>query len=475
MVVSKDQQKQLRQLPGVDRVLDWMKSDALAQSTPKSVLVEAIRQAIDQYRSRLLSGNLPDDGEEAVLRAVCDEVKQRITDASKPKLQQVINATGIVIHTNLGRSLLAAEAVENLERIAGKHSNLEFDLSLGKRGSRHDAVSDILCSLTGAEAAIAVNNNAGAVLLCLDTIARNTEVIVSRGELVEIGGSFRIPDVMAKSGTKLKEVGTTNRTHLADYEKAIESDTGLLLKVHTSNYAIEGFTREVPLTELVGLGRRYGIPVMKDLGSGTLIDFRRYGLIREPTVQEVVAAGPDLITFSGDKLLGGPQAGIILGKEDILASIKGNPLARALRIDKLTLAGLESTLRLYRDPEAAVDAIPTLRMLTMPIESIEHRADILLRMLSSLGDTGLSVRKTAAYSRAGGGSLPRLKLPTFCIELTMGGMSANSVERQLREHTPPIIGRIEEGMLLMDPRTLNTDELEIIANAISDILKRADT
>jgi L-seryl-tRNA(Ser) seleniumtransferase len=386
-----------------------------------------------------------------------------------------VNATGVVVHTNLGRSLLADEAVENLSSIAGRYSNLEFDLSSGKRGSRYSAVEDILCEITGAEAAMVVNNDAGAIFLCLETIAREKKVVVSRGELVEIGGSFRIPDVMAKSGCILKEVGTTNRTHLKDYESAIESDTGLLLKVHKSNYSVVGFTAEVPLTALVDLAAKFNIPVMEDLGSGTFIDFSNYGLIKEPTVQESVASGADVVTFSGDKLLGGPQAGIIVGKKDILDKIKQNSLTRALRIDKLTLASLESTLRLYIDPEKAVDTIPTLRMLTLPFVDIEKKADRLFKMLEGIGDSRMSVQLLNRSSRAGGGSLPLLELPSKCVGVTIQGISANAIERSMRESTPPIIGRIEEDIFIMDLRTVQDDELQIINTAIGSILKRFGT
>jgi L-seryl-tRNA(Ser) seleniumtransferase len=312
-----------------------------------------------------------------------------VTKATTPNLKPVVNATGVVVHTNLGRSLLPETVVENIAVIAGRYSTLEYDLDAGKRGSRHAIVEDLLCEISGCQAAMAVNNNAGAVLLCLETFARSKEVIVSRGELVEIGGSFRVPDVMAKSGGILKEVGTTNRTHLRDYENAIGDNTALLLKVHRSNYSVIGFTAEVSLRELVELGAGHGVPVMEDLGSGTFIDFSKYGLVKEPTVQESVAAGTDIVTFSGDKLLGGPQAGIIVGKKSIVDQIKQNPLARALRLDKMTLAALESTLRLYRDEEKAVGMIPTLRMLTMKIGDIETRAANLAEDLENIGNSRL--------------------------------------------------------------------------------------
>jgi L-seryl-tRNA(Ser) seleniumtransferase len=311
-----------------------------------------------------------------------------------------------------------------------------------------------------------VNNNAGAVLLCLETAAKGRSVIVSRGELVEIGGSFRIPDVMARSGAILKEVGTTNRTHPKDYESAIDDNTGLLLKVHTSNYSVEGFTASVSLKELVAIGRKYSVPIMEDLGSGTFIDFSKYGMKKEPTVQESVAAGADIVTFSGDKLLGGPQAGIIVGKKEFVDKIKKNPITRALRIDKLTLAALESTLQLYRDPELAIRKIPTLRMLTMPFEEIEEKAEKLCSLLNSIRDKRLSVTPMTLSSRVGGGALPIQELPSKCLGISVIGISANSIERFMRAYTPPIIGRIEADKFIVDCRTVRDEDFAIIASAI---------
>lgn len=316
-----------------------------------------------------------------------------------------------------------------------------------------------------------VNNNAGAVLLCLETIARGREVIVSRGELVEIGGAFRIPDVMTKSGAVLKEVGATNRTHLKDYRSAIAENTALLLKVHASNYAVVGFTAEVSLEDLVTLGRKTGLPVMQDLGSGTFINFSRYGLTPEPTVQESVRAGTDLVTFSGDKLLGGPQAGIIVGRKKLVDQIKLNPLTRALRIDKLTLASLESTLALYRDPARAVERIPTLRMLTQGYGPIDFKARALAEKLESIGDDRLQIELLDRASKAGGGSLPLLDLPSRCVAIRMAHLSANRIEKRLRHGRPPIIGRIDDDFFLMDLRTVQDDELDLIKTAVGQLLQ----
>jgi L-seryl-tRNA(Ser) seleniumtransferase len=400
MDLSDRQQSLLRRLPAVDRLIELAKKEACFELIPSSVTTHAIRAVIETDRRRILEGvRLPDETELAPA-AVMQRVKAAVRSAMQPNLRRVVNATGVVIHTNLGRSLLAPEAVENLSVVASRYSNLEYDLDRGRRGSRYMAVRDLLCEITGAEDAMVVNNNAGAVLIGLETIAKGRTVVVSRGDLVEIGGSFRIPDIMAKSGAVLKEVGTTNRTHLRDYEHAIDADVGLLLKVHWSNYSIVGFTAQVPLRELVELGARHGIPVMEDLGSGTFIDFARYGLLKEPTVQASVSSGADIVTFSGDKLLGGPQAGILVGRRKIIETIRKNPLNRALRIDKLTLAALESTLRLYRDEERAVAAIPTLRMLTEKEDAIEARARQLVGRLSALADERLSVEMVRRSSRA---------------------------------------------------------------------------
>ena len=472
MKLSETQQMLLRRLPGVDRMLELAKTDAFFQDVPVSVVTKSARMVIESLRTAILENS--DDMSEQGLSdiSVVERIRKSVSDAMTLNLFRTINATGVVVHTNLGRSLLADEAIANLQIIAGRYSNLEFDISAGKRGSRYRAVEDILCEITGAQAAMVVNNNAAAVLLCLDTLTKGKEVVVSRGELVEIGGSFRIPDVMAKTGAILKEVGTTNRTHLKDYALAIQESTGLLLKVHTSNYRVTGFTASVSLSDLVSLGKSRGVAVMEDLGSGTLVDFSRYGMQKEPTVQESVASGADIITFSGDKLLGGPQAGIILGTGAILDSIKQNPLTRALRIDKLTLAALESTLRLYRDPEKAIQAIPTLRMLTLPMKEIQNRADRLCALLSDTVDLRLSLTQHALSSRAGGGSLPLLDIPTVCVGMQVAGLSTHAVESFFRHNTPPVIGRIEADVFLMDVRTLQDDELPWIQTAVVALLKR---
>ncbi len=461
----------LRSLPGVDRMLEWFKADPFFEAIPRSIQVGTARSAVETLRNEIRGSKSQIESEKFSKVSILSHVKAMITAFMQPNLKPVINATGVIIHTNLGRSLLADSALENMQQIAGGYSNLEFDLKAGQRGSRYSSVEELICEISQAEAAMVVNNNAGAVLLCLETIASGKNVIVSRGELVEIGGSFRIPDVMTKSGAILKEVGTTNRTHLRDYENAIDEHAGLLLKVHTSNYSVVGFTSGVSLQELVALGKRHDLPVMEDLGSGTFMDLSEYGLQKEPTVQEAVATGVDVVTFSGDKLLGGPQAGVIAGSQQMLDQVKQNPITRALRIDKLTLAALEATLRLYRDKTTVLDQIPTLRMLTMPSAVIETKVERLREHLRELHDERLEVQTFDAVSRAGGGSLPMLQLPSRCVGVKIAGVSANRIDSWLRAYHLPIIGRIEAGFFMMDVRTVQEKELADISTAFENLLE----
>jgi L-seryl-tRNA(Ser) seleniumtransferase len=468
--LNPEKQALLRKLPGVDYVIDLWEKNHPHKAMPRPVVVQSIRATLEALRSQILTSAEPLGealfSDDALLRLTQETADKRMDF----NLKRVINATGVVIHTNLGRSLLAEKVADHVARMSSRYTNLEFDLNKGARGSRYSAVEDILCELSGAEAALVVNNNAGAVFLALETLAKGKEVIVSRGELVEIGGSFRIPDVMARSNARLVEVGATNRTHPGDYEGAISSDTALLLKVHTSNYSIVGFTAEVSLPEMVALGAKYHVPVMKDLGSGSFVDFSQYGLIKEPTVQDTVAAGVDVVTFSGDKMLGGPQAGIIVGKRDFVDPIKKNPINRALRIDKMTLAALEATLQLYRDETEALSAIPTLRMLTMPVKDILKKAKRLKNRLKKLEDSRLNVALVTGSSRVGGGSLPLQELPTKCLGVTMKGLSANTLESLMRQATPPVIVRIEEDSVVIDLRTVQDEEIGIIADTFEKIL-----
>ncbi|MFH1057208.1 MAG: L-seryl-tRNA(Sec) selenium transferase [Pseudomonadota bacterium] len=460
-----DKQKTLARLPKVDQVLaqpDW---DQAGAGLPRSLRLKAVRAVLENLREALLAGQeLTRD--QLGLAAVTASALARARELARPSLRRVVNATGVVVHTNLGRSLLAPQAIERLMALNRTYTNLEYNLEAGERGSRYVHVAGILREITGAEAALVVNNNAAAVFISLLSLAAGREVIVSRGQLVEIGGSFRIPDVMARSGAILREVGTTNKTHLRDYENAITSNTGLLLKVHTSNFAVVGFHKEVPLAEMRVLADRYHLPLMEDLGSGVLMDLAAFGLPHEPTVQQALADGADLVTFSGDKLLGGPQAGVILGRAEHVEKIRTNPLNRALRIDKLTLAALEATLELYRDPAQAVAAIPTLRMLAVSQAELTRRAANLARRLRALGLACLSVSTQDGVSRVGGGALPLAAPATRLLQVSIAGLSPTRLEEALRGGDPPIICRLEDGRLLMDVRTLVEEDAPAIIAAL---------
>ena len=458
-------------IPSVDRLL---KSPVIHEISPQyshNLILKAINEVLEELRGEIKNGKAiaPSD---LSLERVSSGVVERLKLLDQSSLRPVINATGVVVHTNLGRSILPEQALEKFRQIAGGYSNLEYDLIKGERGSRYAHVESILLEITSAEGAMAVNNNAAAVLVSLETLARGREVVVSRGELVEIGGSFRIPEVMRKSGAKMVEVGATNKTHLRDYEEAIGPETALLLKVHKSNFHLVGFTEEVDRLELVKLGRRYGIPVMEDLGSGCFVDFSKYGLIKEPTVQEVLAQGVDLVTFSGDKLLGGPQAGIILGRKDLVEAIRKNQLSRALRIDKLTLLALEETLRIYRDEQAALKEIPTLRMILASQKSLKDRARRLIKLAGKVEAGNFTLAVKGGQSKVGGGALPLLVLPTSLICLTPGKLSANALEESFRAFDPPIIVRIEKDQVLLDVRTIQEGELKIVAEGIRRLSQR---
>jgi L-seryl-tRNA(Ser) seleniumtransferase len=455
----------LRQLPSVDDILKENRAKHWLETHPRVLVLEAIRTAVDRRRKVILQGEKNKSLQQTVsLSEILDQTDTILNEISAPSFCPVINSTGVIVHTNLGRSLLSDKAIERVVELSRSYSNLEYDISAGERGKRYVHIESILTRLTGVEAATAVNNNAAAVLLGLNTLARGKEVIVSRGELVEIGGSFRIPDVMERSGAILHEVGTTNKTHLKDYEKGINANTGLILKVHTSNYKIVGFTKEVSSEELAKLGRKHNLPVMWDLGSGSFIDLSTHGAGSEPTVQQAVGAGVDVLTFSGDKLLGGPQAGMILGKKMYLDPIRSNPLARALRIDKLTLAALEATLNQYLDRDKAIKEIPTLWMLTQPLSEIERKAVLLSDGIKRIGQVGLKVSMQDDTSQSGGGALPMGNFPTKTVCIRHDRMSANQIESSLRLGKPHIITRIKEGMVVFDPRTLNDEEIgKIIA------------
>ncbi len=463
-----NKQSLFRKIPGVDLLLMGPKLEEVSTSYPRGLILKAINQVLDELRTKIQNGEVSEESQLDV-ETVSMQVVERLKVISRPSLRQVINATGVIIHTNLGRSILAESALRKFRLVAGGYSNLEYDLDYGERGSRYVHVEDILKELIFAEAAMVVNNNAAAVLISLDTLAKGREVVVSRGELVEIGGSFRIPDVMRKSGAKMVEVGTTNKTNFKDYEEVIGPETAILLKVHRSNFQIVGFTEEVPLSDLVDLGRRYGISVMEDLGSGCLVDFSKYGLVKEPTPQESLTKGVDLVTFSGDKLLGGPQAGIILGRNSVVEAIKKNPLNRAMRIDKLTLLALEETLRLYRDERTAIREIPTLKMICQPYRSLAKKADRLIKLIGSLKTRNFSLALVDGNSRVGGGALPMLELPSRLLCLVPGNLSSLFIGTCLRSYDPPVIGRLEKERVLLDVRTLQERELKIVAQAVKDL------
>jgi L-seryl-tRNA(Ser) seleniumtransferase len=467
-------QQTLCKIPSVDELLLKPEIENLLKVHPRTVVVDAIRKGLKRVREDILhKEDLSDLGNALFsFEHLYPLFKKEIDLQVQARLRRVINATGVVIHTNLGRSPLHLSAIEHLIEVARTYSNLEYDLNLGERGSRYSHVEEILCRLSGAESALVVNNNAGAVLLALNTIAEKREVIVSRGELVEIGGAFRIPDVMKRSGALLREVGTTNRTHLGDYQKAISSETALLLKVHTSNFKVMGFTSEVSLQDLVQLGKQHHLPVMNDLGSGCLVDFTQYGLGKEPTVQEAVKTGAEVVTFSGDKLLGGPQAGIIVGKKNFLDLLKVNPLTRALRIDKLTLAALESTLLLYLDEERAMKEIPTLRMLGADMKELKRRGRRLMNKLSGVIGKGIQFNLKGDVSQVGGGALPLQELSTMVVAIKPHDFSVNTLEEYLRKGNPPIISRISKDELVLDMRTVFDEEIPLLASGIEKALRQ---
>lgn len=459
-------QKLLKELPAVDEIIksDW--GIKWCRIFPRRYVLKAIREVIDMKRKAML-----DETKVLSKEDTYAAIEKRIHELSSFNLIPVINATGIVIHTNLGRSVLTHNALENIAKVSENYSNLEYDLKEGKRGKRYAHIIGITREITGAEDAIIVNNNAAAVLLCLNTLARDKEVIVSRSELVEIGGSFRLPDVMISGKSLLKEIGTTNKTHLNDYINAINENTALILKVHQSNFKIIGFTDSVSIEELKTVSEKHKIPLLFDLGSGCLIDLKPYGVLTEPTVQEIVKSGVDVITFSGDKLLGGPQAGIIIGKKKYIEMIQKNPLTRALRIDKLTLAALESILHEYLDEEKAVENIPTLRMLLQKPEHIKARAEkIALSLKSLLKKIKMEVIKD--FSQAGGGSLPGIDFPSYAVSIKPKDISVNQLEEQLRSETPPVICRIKDDSLIIDAKTINDQEIELLADCIKRAVKR---
>lgn len=461
----------LRRLSSVNDLIQAVyKQRIMGKGVPRDLVTEASRTVLDGVREAILAArdemsleDINTDTDELV-SLVEKEVEERI----QPSLKMVINATGVVVHTNLGRSLLSPAALKAVTMAGSSYNNLEFQLEDGSRGSRQVHVKRLLCELTGAESALVVNNNAAAVLLALTAHAREKEVIVSRGQLIEIGGSFRLPDVMAQSGAHLVEVGTTNKTYLEDYRSAMTSETAMILRAHTSNYRITGFTSEVGIGELSGLSREFGLVLLDDLGSGVYVDLDDHGLPVEPTIKRSLEDGADLVCFSGDKLLGGPQAGVVLGRSNLVDAMARHPLARAVRVGKLTLAAMEATLRHYLDPEKAVSEIPTLAMLTADPDTLKKRARRLAKKITPEG-TSFSAEVVSDVSRAGGGALPMADLPTWVVAVTSSIHKTNELESALRKGDPPVISRIKEDRVLLDMRTVRDEEVPLIAEAFSAI------
>ena len=465
----------LRELPAVGKLLARDKAHKWLAAHGEAVVADALRAAVERHREMIQAGEWNGSGLDESVLQMAEEI---IAEQSRPSLRRVINATGIVLHTGLGRAPLSQDAIEAIRAGAAGYCNLELDLDSGERGRRIDHVNALLCKLTGAEAATAVNNNAAATLLILHTLAnfydkpakryRKRNVIVSRGQLIEIGGSFRLPEIMKASGVQLKEVGTTNRTRLADYEDAIDERTAALMRVHTSNYRVAGFAEEVELGELVELGRSRGLPVIDDLGSGALVDLTPSGLAGEPVVGESLAAGADVVCFSGDKLLGGPQAGIILGRTKYVAAIEKSPLMRTYRLDKLVLLALEATLRTYLDENRARVEIPTLASIFRPAEQVH---EVACRLADAIGArSAVTVEVTEDVSYAGGGSLPTQQLKTYAVRWQPEGLSAESAARALRQADPPVIARIHKGAILFDCRTIADAETDMIAESVRNLI-----
>jgi len=450
-------QDRLRQLPSVEQLLQEPTVRALEAKYGRVLTLEAARAAIDAARQNIRAGK------GAPMPALLmDDVRQRVEALDRPTLRPVVNATGVIIHTNLGRAPLSDDALKAMAWVGAGYSNLEYDVQAGERGSRYVHAAELLRRLTGAEDALLVNNNAAALLLVLTTLARGREVILSRGQLVEIGGGFRIPEIMQESGARLVEVGTTNRTYIEDYARAVTDKTALLLRVHHSNFALVGFIYEPSLSDLVALGQERGLLVVNDLGSGTLLDTAPFGLAHEPTVQESLAAGAHLVTFSGDKLLGGPQAGLIVGSKALIARLKQQPMTRALRVDKVTLAGMQATLRHYLRGEAT-KKIPVWRMIAMPLAEVANRAEA---WRARLAERGLEVRVMDGQSAVGGGSLPGETLPTKLIAIT--SESPDDLARRLRLGEPAVIARIQADTVVLDPRTVLPEQDEALLSAVQN-------
>lgn len=464
-----DVNKYYRNIPKVDSLMENEKIRGLLNITSREAVLECVRNATEEIRVFINNSNNEDEII-AEIKNIIDKIINDVHRLLSFNMKRVINGTGTILHTNLGRAVISKEAAQRLYNIVTGYSNLEFDLDKGNRGSRYSHFENIICRITGAEAAIAVNNNASAVLLILSSLAKGYEVIVSRGELVEIGGSFRIPDVMKQSQARLVEVGTTNKTHLYDYEQNITDETAALLKVHTSNYKIVGFTESVTIEELSILGKKHNIPVIEDIGSGVLVDLSKYGLTYEPTVQNSIKAGADIVCFSGDKLLGGPQAGIIVGKKQYIDKIKKHPLNRALRIDKFTAAILESVFHEYIDEEKAINNIPVLKMINKNAEDVRMDAEKLAGKLKEMSEF-IEISIEECLSQVGGGSLPLERIKSYSVSVKPKTMSCAYFERKLRNAEVPIIGRVVNDTFHIDLRTVLEEEDQIIYDEIKNIFE----
>ena len=459
-----------RSIPKVDVLLEDKKIISLIEKYHRDVVVDVIREEIEKIREEIKTNNDFDFINKKINNLV-ENISKSVEKTYSYNIRKVINGTGTILHTNLGRSIISKKHANYLSDIVTSYSNLEYNLEDGKRGERYSHFEKLICKITGAESAMAVNNNAAAVMLVLSSMAKEKEVIVSRGELVEVGGKFRIPDVMESSNAHLVEIGTTNKTHLEDYENAINENTGALLKVHTSNFKILGFTESVSIKEICDLGKEKNIPVIEDIGSGVLVDLSKYGLEYEPTVQDSIKAGVDIVSFSGDKLLGGPQAGIIVGKKKYIDKMKKNPLTRAFRIDKFTATILEMIFKEYLNEEDAIKNIPTLSLITRELKEIEKNANALYEKLDILKDVAI-INIEDTLSQIGGGSLPMERLNSKCVSITPKNISTASLEEKLRLDENPVVGRISDNKLIIDMRTILDDEIDILSKKLINILKK---
>ena len=468
---KKDTTKLLSALPSVDFVMRLAETEGLLERYSRELTTEAVREALGELREAIRAGKpiLDASGDrEQLAEQALRRAEAKLEALFAPSLKKVVNATGVILHTNLGRAPLPQAARENLARVTDGYCNLEIDLPEGVRGERLSHVDELLCRLTGAEMSAVVNNNAAAVLLSLNTLALGKEVIVSRGQLIEIGGSFRLPEVMQRSGAIMVEVGTTNKTRAADYEAAITENTGAILVAHTSNYRVLGFTEEAELEEVAEIAHRHGLPLIHDLGGGILLDFSKFGLPHEPVVQDSLAAGADVVTFSGDKVLGGPQSGIIVGKAEYIRRIRKNPLMRALRCDKMVFAALEPTLKLFLDEKRLLKEHPTLRMLTEPVEEVQKRAEAFATRVQNLD--GFEAEIVESFGQAGSGTLPLEKIPSRAVRLRHASLSAAELANRLRSGNPPVIPYVREDWVYLDFRTVAAEEVETVVQVVRDVV-----